>query len=69
MQVSVNIDIGIREVRQLTGFIKDKYGVDYTEYSLTSFKRRVESFLITNKYGMETLLKRLESREFLDHFV
>ena len=69
MQVSVNIDIGIREIRQLTGFIRDKYGVDYTEYALTSFKRRVEGFLSVNKYGIDTLLKKLESKEFLDHFI
>ena len=69
MQVFVNIEIGIREIRQLTGFIKDKHGVDFTEYALTSLKRRVEDFLIANKYGMDTLLKKLESKEFLDHFV
>jgi len=68
MQATFNIDIGIREIRQLTGFIKEKYGVDYSEYALTSFKRRVENFLIANKFGMETLLKKLESKEFMDHF-
>ena len=69
MQVSFSIDIGIREIRQLTGFIKEKHDVDFTEYALTSFKRRVESFLTANKYGMDTLLKKMESKEFLDHFV
>lgn len=69
MQDSISYDIGIREIRQLTGFIKEYHGVDYTEYALTSFKRRVERFLIANKYGMEILLKKLASKEFLDHFV
>ena len=70
MQVSsVSIDIGIREIRQLTGFLKEKYGVDFADYALTSFKRRVEDFLTANKYGMDTLLKKLETKEFLDHFV
>ena len=68
MQTSFTIDIGIREIRQLTGFIKEKYGVDYSEYALTSFKRRVEGFLIANKYSMDMLLKKLESKEYLDHF-
>jgi chemotaxis protein methyltransferase CheR len=68
MQASVSIDIGIREIRQLTGFIKETHGVDYTEYALTSFKRRVESFLVAEKHGLETLLKKLESKDFLDHF-
>ena len=69
MQASINYDIGIREIRQLTGFIRDKYGVDFSEYALTSFKRRVEGFLNTNKHCVETLLKRLESKEFFDHFL
>ena len=63
------MDIGIREIRQLTGFIKEKHDVDFNEYTLSSFKRRVENFLIANKYGMDTLLEKLESEEFRDHFV
>ena len=69
MQFSVNIDIGIREIRQLTGFVKEKYGIDFTDYALTSFKRRVEGFLLANKYSMEMLFTKLETKEFLDHFV
>jgi len=68
MQTSINMDIGIREIRQLTGFIKEKHGVDFNNYALTSFKRRVEGFLIANKFNMDTLLKKLESAEFMDHF-
>jgi len=68
MQTSVNYEVGIREIRQLTGLLKEKYGVDFTDYALTSFKRRVEGFLINNKYGMDTLLKKLETKEFADHF-
>jgi chemotaxis protein methyltransferase CheR len=68
MNVSINIDLGIREIRQLISFIKEKHGVDYTEYTLTSFKRRVEIFLSANKYGLDMLLMKLESKEFLDHF-
>jgi len=69
MQDPISQDIGIREIRQLTGFIKEYHCVDYTEYALTSFKRRVEKFLLANKYSLDTLLKKLESKEFLDHFV
>ena len=69
MQDSISIEIGIREIRQLTGIIKEKYGVDYTEYALTSFKRRVESFLSSKKMSMDTLIMKLGSREYLDHFI
>ncbi len=69
MQTPVNVDIGIRDIRQLTGFIKDTHGVDYTDYALTSFKRRVERLMSIEKCNMETLLKKLESKAFLDHFI
>ena len=69
MQVSINNEIGIREIRQLTSFVKEKHGVDYSEYALTSFKRRVEGFMSINKYSMDTLLRKLESKVFLDHFM
>jgi len=68
MQTSVSIDLGIREIRQLTAFLKEKHGVDFNDYALTSFKRRVENFLIANKLGMDMLFKKLESAEFTDHF-
>jgi len=69
MQASMNYEIGIREIRQITGYIRDKHGVDFNDYALTSFKRRVEGYLIANKYGVDTLLKKLESKEFADHFI
>jgi len=69
MQIPVNMDIGIREIRQLTGFIKETHGVDYTDYTLTSFKRRVERLMSAHKCNFETLLKKLESKDFLEHFI
>ena len=69
MLTPVNADIGIREIRQLTGFIKETHGVDYTEYALTSFKRRIEQALYVNKCSFDTLLKNLESKMFLDRFI
>ena len=68
MQTPFNIDLGIRELRQVTNFIREKHGLDYSEYALTSFKRRLEGFLIAERYGIEKLLNNLESKDFLDHF-
>jgi chemotaxis protein methyltransferase CheR len=68
MQSAVNIDLGIRDIRQVTNFIKERYGLDYSEYALTSFKRRLEGFITDKRYGIDTLLKNLESTDFLDHF-
>ena len=69
LQFTVNIDLGIREIRQITTFIRDTHGVDYSEYALTSFKRRLEGFMSSNKYSIDTLMTKLESKEFLDHFI
>jgi len=66
---SVNIDLGIREIRQVTSLIRDKHGLDFSEYALTSFKRRLEGFLIEKKCSIETLLDNLSSKDFLDTFV
>ncbi len=63
------VNIGIREIRQLISFVKDTHGVDYSEYALTSFKKRVEQVMSVNKYSFEMLLKKLESKPFLDQFI
>jgi chemotaxis protein methyltransferase CheR len=68
MQTTVGTDIGIREIRLLTSFIKTKHGIDYSEYALTSFKRCVEGFLISGKYRLDVLMQKLESKDFMDHF-
>ena len=65
----MNIDLGIREIRQITGFLKEKHGVDYSDFALTSFKRRVEALLSDKRCGVETLLRSLESKDFVDHFM
>jgi len=65
----MNHDLGIREVRSITNFLKEKQGVDYSEFALTSFKRRLEGFLALKKCGIDVLLKNLESKDFIDHFV
>ena len=65
----MDIDLGIREVRQVTGFLKNKYGMEYSDYALTSFKRRLDAFLTSKRYGVDTLIKNLESEVFLDHFI
>jgi chemotaxis protein methyltransferase CheR len=66
---SVNTDIGIREIRQLTGFIREKHGVDFADYALTSFKRCVEHLMNTDRLSMDMLLEKLESGAYLDHFI
>jgi chemotaxis protein methyltransferase CheR len=62
-------ELGIRDIRQINNFIKDMYGVDYGEYALTSYRRRLDDFLNKNRYDINTLLTKLASPDFFDQFI
>ena len=65
---SNNVDLGIRDLRQITSFLKEKHGLDYSDYALTALKRRVENFLRTKRISVEELLRQLASPTYIDHF-
>ena len=65
---TVNIDLGIKEIRQITGFIKEKHGLDFGDFAMTALKRRVEGFMSAQKVGMETLMNNLASKDYVDLF-
>lgn len=68
-------DIGIVETRAFTKLMKEKKGWDFSEFSITFLKRRLEA--VTSQIGYrdcESLLKRLENDEdfynmFLEDFI
>lgn len=49
-------DIEIAEIRNLTQVIKDTYHYDFTNYAMSSFKRRIQRVLDLYKIGSVTLL-------------
>lgn len=69
------VDIGIVETRAFTKLLKEKKGWDFSEFSITFMKRRLE--YLTSSLGLrdcEGLLKRIESDEdfynaFLENFI
>ena len=64
-------DVEISDLRRLTKVILDEYDYDFTNYAMSSFRRRIQRILELYKFGSVTMLiKRLkEDREFFDEFI
>ena len=64
-------EIQIVDIRKLTETIRDKYNYDFTNYAMSSFKRRVSRILELYKFnGMDALTKRIsEDKKFFEEFL
>ena len=64
-------ELGIVDIREIIKQILNNYGYDFSEYALTSFKHRLEKFIIKNNLdSVEGLLKKLKSNKcFFDIFL
>ncbi|MCC5929501.1 MAG: protein-glutamate O-methyltransferase CheR [Cyclobacteriaceae bacterium] len=64
-------EIQIVDIRKLTETIKSKYGYDFTNYAMSSFKRRVSRVLELYKFpNIETLITRIsDDKAFFEDFV
>jgi chemotaxis protein methyltransferase CheR len=64
-------EIGIVETKNIIATISDKYNIDFSDYALTSFKRRLERLMDCYNFRYHDLLvnKLVESPEFLDTFI
>jgi chemotaxis protein methyltransferase CheR len=59
-------EIGIAELKKLTEIIKEKFGYDFREYAMSSFKRRVTRILELKKIpNIETLVSQVENNQFV----
>lgn len=60
-------DIGIIDTKRIVSFIYSTYGVDFSNYSLTSLKRRFVNVLQKNKIkNIDDLIIRLENNSFFE---
>jgi chemotaxis protein methyltransferase CheR len=58
-------EIGIAELKKLTEVIKARFGYDFKDYAMSSFKRRVTRILELKKMpGVETLIAQIEADVF-----
>lgn len=66
-------DIEITDLRRIADLVKQNYGYDFTNYAISSFKRRVLRILELGRYpSIEHLIKRIredESKEYKEEFL
>lgn len=63
-------DIDIADLKRITELIHTKYGYDFRNYAMSSFKRRIIRILELKNLSIENLLKKLnDSPVFINEFL
>ncbi|ELR70408.1 Chemotaxis protein methyltransferase CheR [Fulvivirga imtechensis AK7] len=62
-------EIDIADLKRITELVKTKYNYDFTNYAMSSFKRRILRILEIHNLTVEELIKRLHESSFLDDFL
>ncbi len=63
-------DIDIADLKRITELIHTKYGYDFRNYAMSSFKRRIIRILELKNLSIEGLIKKLtESPAFINEFL
>jgi chemotaxis protein methyltransferase CheR len=64
-------DIDIAELQKLTSFIKEKFGYDFRDYAMSSFKRRIRRIIELYKFkSVDAVIEKLtKTPGFFDEFV
>lgn len=65
------VELGIVDIREIIRLINSSYGFDFSNYSLTSFKYRLENVIAKNNLSSpESLFRKLSDQpEFVDKFL
>jgi chemotaxis protein methyltransferase CheR len=64
-------DIEISDLRRITDLVKEQYRYDFTNYAMSSFRRRILRIMELYKFGSaDLLIKRLkDDKSFFDEFI
>jgi chemotaxis protein methyltransferase CheR len=63
-------DIDIADLKKITELVQSKYGYDFRNYAMSSFKRRMLRILELKNMTVESLLKKLsEQPTFIEEFL
>ncbi|WP_277487783.1 CheR family methyltransferase [Catalinimonas alkaloidigena] len=55
-------EIEIADIRRITEIVKNCHGYDFTDYAMSSFKRRIQRILELHKFSsVEQLIKKIET--------
>ncbi|MDI3526248.1 MAG: chemotaxis protein methyltransferase CheR [Tenuifilum sp.] len=69
--MQIRYEIGIVDTRNVIKTLLDEYGLDFRDYALTSFKRRLEHIisLYALRDGEGLIAKLKNNKEFIDEFL
>lgn len=64
-------EVEISDLRRLSKVVLEEYDYDFTNYAMSSFRRRIQRILELYKFGnVNMLIKRLkDDRDFFDEFI
>ena len=63
-------DIEIADLRKLAELVKDKYQYDFSNYAMSSFKRRISRIMELYNLSFEGLIKKLNfEKDFVENFL
>jgi chemotaxis protein methyltransferase CheR len=63
-------DIDIADLKKITELVQSKYGYDFRNYAMSSFKRRMLRILELKNLTIDSLLKKLNDQpSFIDEFL
>lgn len=63
-------ELGIVDTRNIINLITEKYQYDFSDFALTSFKRRLEKIIDQNNLKHpDILISRLSDKNFVDEFI
>jgi chemotaxis protein methyltransferase CheR len=63
------MEIDIADIRRITEVIRNRYDYDFTNYALSSFRRRVIRILELNRIGVDALVMKLEEPSYMEYFL
>ncbi|UII23098.1 CheR family methyltransferase [Fulvivirga ligni] len=62
-------EIDIADLKKITELVKTRYNYDFTNYAMSSFKRRILRILELQNITVDILIKKLNEPQFLDDFL
>jgi len=65
------VEIDISELRKITDYVKSKFGFDFTEYAISSFRRRVSRIMHLGKFeSVDKIITKLETKpDYFEEFL
>jgi len=64
-------DIEIADIKKVADVVKSQYDYDFTNYAMSSFKRRIQRIMDMHKFAtVDSLVKRIkEDKQFFEDFI